>query len=236
MVGRLWDGYLSGSGRFPVKEAWITFPVYLFIVLFFLIGIFLYASPAVANFPVEPSTPRILKSIIHGAGSGAKYLSYVPRWSVIPFIFLLVGSGILLSLANGLRHKSIVFILIVATAGVGFFYTTRVIFPLVNPYKSARFISQEIVQTMKAGGKLVIYGDSGSAGTSQFNFYTGIVPILEIENEEEMIALFNSKENVFCLVGPDDYKILVGKYPDLSLNLITRRHVGNRDMLFVSNR
>ena len=84
--------------------------------------------------------------------------------------------------------------LVVATAGMGFFYATRVIFPLVNPYKSARFISQEIVQAMKNGGKLVIYGDSGSAGTAQFNFYTGIVPILEIEDEQEMIDLFRSKE------------------------------------------
>jgi phosphoheptose isomerase len=111
-----------------------------------------------------------------------------------------------------------------------------VIFPLVNPYKSARFISQEIVQTMKTGGKLVIYGDSGSAGTSQFNFYTGFVPILETEDEQEMIALFRSKEKTFCLVNYEDYEILVRKFPDLSLNLITRRSVGSRDVVFVSNR
>ncbi len=235
LVGRFWDGYLSSSGRFSVRKTWITLPVFLFIIVFFLMGVFLYSILAVAEFSVGPSTPKILKSIIRGAGSGAKYLSYVPYWSVIPFIFLLVGSGILLSLANGLRSKSLVFILIVATAGIGFFYTTRVIFPLVNPYKSARFISQEIVQTMKTGGKLVIFGDSGSAGTSQFNFYTGIVPILEIENEKEIVDLFHSTEKVFCLVNYDDYEILIGKYPDLSLNLITRRSVGNRDMVFLSN-
>jgi hypothetical protein len=92
------------------------------------------------------------------------------------------------------------------------------------------------VERMKAGGKLVIYGDSGSAGTSQFNFYTGIVPILEIENEKEIMALFHSTEKVFCLVEYDDYERLTRKYTDLPLNLITRRSVGNRDMLFVSNR
>jgi len=180
-------------------------------------------------------SPKIVKSIVKGAGSGAQYLSYVPRWSVIPFVFLLVGSGILLTVSQALRYKSLVFMLIVATAGIGFFYATRVIFPLVNPYKSARFISQEIVQTMKTGGKLVIYGDSGSAGTSQFNFYTGIVPILEIEDEKEIIDLFHSKEKVFCLVEYDDYERLIRKYTDLSLNLITRRGVGSRDMAFVSN-
>jgi hypothetical protein len=88
---------------------------------------------------------------------------------------------------------------------------------------------------MKTGGKLVIYGDSGSAGTAQFNFYTGIVPILETEEEKEMIDLFRSTEKVFCLVNYDDYEILIRKYPDLFLNLITRRSVGSRDVVFVSN-
>jgi 4-amino-4-deoxy-L-arabinose transferase-like glycosyltransferase len=236
LVGRFWNDYLSSSSRFSVRKAWITLPVFLFIIVFFLMGVFLYAIPAVTEFSVGPSTPTILKMIVKGAGSGTKYLSYVPRWSVIPFIFLLVGSGILLSLANGLRYKSLVFTLIVATAGIGFFYATRVIFPLVNPYKSARFISHEIVQTMKTGGKLVIYGDSGSAGTSQFNFYTGIVPILEIENEREIVDLFRSKERVFCLTEYDDFERLTRKHTDLPLNMITRRGVGNRDMIFVSNR
>ncbi|MCJ7785088.1 MAG: glycosyltransferase family 39 protein [Desulfobacterales bacterium] len=236
LVGRFWDDYLSGSGRFSVRKTWITLPVFLFIIVFFLMGVFLYAIPAVAEFSIGPSTPKILKSIIHAAGSGAKYLSYVPRWSVFPFIMLLVGSSILLTLSQALKYKSLVFILLAATAGMGFFYTTRVIFPLVNPYKSARFISQEIVQTMKNGGKLVIYGDSGSAVTSQYNFYSGIVPILEIEDEKEIIDLFHSKEKVFCLAEYDDYERLIRKYTDLSLNLITRRGVGSRDMVLVSNR
>jgi len=236
LVGRFWDDYLSGSGRFSLRETWITLPVFLFIIVFFLMGVFLYAIPAVAEFSVGPSTPKILKSIVRGAGSGAKYLSYVPQWSIFPFIILLVGSGILLSLAQGLRYKSVIFILLAATAGMGFFYTTRVIFPLVNPYKSARFISEEIVQTMKTGGKLVIYGDSGSARTAQFNFYSEIVPILEIEDEKEIINLFRSKEKIFCLVEYDDYEGLIRKYTDLSLTLVMRRGVGNRDMVFLSNR
>ena len=236
MVGRFWEDYLSGSGRFSVRETWITLPVYLLIIIFFFVGIFLFIVPAVANIPIEPSTPQFLKMIVKGAGSGTKYLSYVPRWSIVGFSCLLVGAGILLSFARRLRYKSLVFAVIVAAAGMGFFYATRVIFPLVNPYKSARFISQEILQTMKGGRKLVIYGDSGSAGTAQFNFYTGIVPILETEDEKEMIGLFRSTERIFCLVNYDDYEILIRKYPDLSLNLITRRSVGNRDMVFVSNR
>ncbi len=235
LVGKFWDGYLSGSGRFLVRKIWVTLPVYLFIIIFFLMGIFLYVVPAVANFSVDPSTPNIVKSIVKGAGTGAKYLSYVPRWSIIPFIFLLVGSGILLFLAHGLKYKSIVFILIVATVATAFFYTTRVIFPLVNPYKSARFISEEIVQTTRPGEKLVMYGDIGSAVSAQYNFYTGIIPILEIENEGEIIDLFRSKGRVFCLFRYRDYERLSRKYTGVPLHLITRRSVGDRDMAFVSN-
>jgi len=81
-----------------------------------------------------------------------------------------------------------------------------------------------------------MYGYIGSAVAAQYNFYTGIVPILETENEAEVIDLFRSKEKVFCLVESDDYENLVRKYTDLSLNLITRRGVGSRDMVLVSNR
>jgi cytochrome bd-type quinol oxidase subunit 2 len=236
MVGRFWDDYLSGSGRFSVREIWITLPVYLLIIIFLLMGIFLYAVPIVANLSIGSSAPQILRTTIKGAGTAAEYLSFIPRWSILPFIFLPVASAILLFFAHRLRSKSIAFILIVATVAIAFFYTTRMIFPLVNPYKSARFISQEIVQTMKPGEKLVMYGEIGSAASAQYNFYTGIVPILEIENEGEVIDLFRSKERVFCLFRYRDYERLSTKYTSVPLHLITRRSVGDRDMAFVSNR
>jgi hypothetical protein len=89
---------------------------------------------------------------------------------------------------------------------------------------------------MKNGGKLIRYGDPGSARTAQFNFYSEIVPIFEIENEKEIIDLFRSNDKVFCLLEYDDYEGLIRKYTDLSLTLIMRRSVGNRDMVFLSNR
>jgi hypothetical protein len=119
--------------------------------------------------------------------------------------------------------------------GTGFFYATRFIFPSVNPYKSARFISKEIIQTIKPGERLVMYGDFGSVGTAPYNFYTGIVPILEIESEGEVISLFRSEERVLCLFKYQDYEKLRRKDTGLSLHLITRRSVGDKDMALVSN-
>jgi 4-amino-4-deoxy-L-arabinose transferase-like glycosyltransferase len=235
LVGKLWDDYLSGSAGQSPGKIWIALPVYLFIIFFFLMGLFLYAVPVVANFSVKPSTPRILKMIVQWAGLGGNYFSYVPRGSIIFFILLLFGSSVLLSLAHGLKYKSIAFTLIVAIMGLGFFYVTRFIFPSVNPYKSARFISNEIIQTIKPGEKLVMYGDFGSVGTAPYNFYTGIVPILEIENEGEVIGLFSSKERVFCLFRYKDYERLSRKDTGVPLHLITRRSVGDKDMALVSN-
>ncbi len=235
LVGKFWDDYLSGSVRDSLRKIGIALPVYLFIILFFLMGLFLYAVPVVANVSVEPSTPKMLKMIVQWAGLCANYFSYVPRGSIIFFIFLLFGSSILLSLAHGLRYKSIVIGLMVVIMGVGFFYVTRFIFPLVNPHKSARFISEEIVQRMKPGDRLAMYGDFGSVGTAPYNLYTGIVPILEIENEAEVISLFRSEGRVFCLFKFQDYEKLSRRDTGVSLLLITRRSVGDKDMALVSN-
>ena len=235
LVGKLWDDYLSGSGRRSPEKIWIVFPIYLFIIFFFLMGLFVYAIPAVANLPVQSSTPRILKMVVHWAGLGVNYFSYVPPGSIAFFIFLLFGSSVLLSLAHGFKYKSIVFTLIVAAMGIGFFYVTRFIFPSVNPYKSGRFISKEITDRIKPGERLAMHGDFGSVGTAPYNFYTGIVPILETESEGEVIDLFRSKERVFCLLRYEDYERLSRKDIGVSLRLITRRSVGNRDMALVSN-
>ena len=121
IVGRYWDGYLSGESGPSVRETWITVPIYTLMILLLGMGAFLYALPAVANVPIESSTPGMLKMMVKAAGVGAKYLSYILHKSVIPFIILLLGSGLLLTVARGFRSKWLAFSLIVATIGIGFF-------------------------------------------------------------------------------------------------------------------
>jgi 4-amino-4-deoxy-L-arabinose transferase-like glycosyltransferase len=232
LVGRFWDTYLSSPHRRSVREVWISLPIYFFIGLFFFMGMILYLLPAVANLPVGPSPSKMLGLIIKAAGNGAKYLSYVSRESIIPLIYLLLGSGILLSLTHGFQYKSVVFTLIVATVAIGFFYGTRFIFPKVDPYKSARFFSQEIQRIMKPGDKLAMYG---GFAVGPYNFYTGIVPIEDIEHEEEIVSLFRSKERVFCLIQNHEYEALRKKDFRISLNLVTRRKVGGKDIVLASN-
>jgi 4-amino-4-deoxy-L-arabinose transferase-like glycosyltransferase len=232
LVGRFWDTYLSRPNRRSLREVWISLPIYFFIGLFFFMGMIRYLLPVIANFPVGPSTSKMLGMIIKAAGNGAKYLSYVSRESIIPFIFLLLGSAILLSLTHGLKYKSAVFTLIVATVGIGFFYGTRFIFPMVDPYKSARFLSQEIQRIIKPGDKLAMYG---GFAIGPYNFYTGIVPIVDIESEDEIVNFFHSEARVFCLIQNHEYEALKKKDLEIPLHLITRRKVGGKDIVLASN-
>ena len=231
MVGNFWDNYISTPNRDSKREAWVSLPIYILAGVLFFMGIVLYLIPVVAHFSMD-HTSKVFGAILKGAQRGANYLSYVPYGSYAPFIFLLLGAGILFFLAQRLKYKATVFLLIVATVGVAFFYGTRFIFPKVDPYKSARFLSQEIQQAMKPGEKLAMY--RGFA-VGPYNFYTGIVPIVDIESDHEMQTFFRSNERVFCLIQNHEYEALKKKDLGIPLNLITRRKVGSKDILFVSN-
>lgn len=232
MVGNLWDNYISSPKQDLKKEVWVSLPIYVLAVLLFLMGIILSLIPVVAGFSMNPHTSRFVGAILKGAQMGAKYLSYVPHKSSALFIFILLGSAILLSLAHRLKHKSTVFILIVVIVGITFFCGSRFIFPMIDPYKSARFLSQEIQQTMKLGDKLAMYG---GFAIGPYNFYTGIVPIVDIKSEDEIVNFFRSKERVFCLIQNHEYEALKKKGFGIPLNLVTRRKVGDKDIVLASN-
>jgi hypothetical protein len=115
----------------------------------------------------------------------------------------------------------------------GFFYALRVVFPLVNPYKSARFICQEITSRIQPGEKLAIYGDFEPG---PFNFYTGIVPIRVFEEEEALFNFLRSPERVFCLLKSRDFLNFERIEGKPEVQLIVRRKIGDGDFVLVSNR
>jgi 4-amino-4-deoxy-L-arabinose transferase-like glycosyltransferase len=236
LVGHFWDAHLSDSNGNSIRRTWVSLPAYMMASFVFLVGIGLWFLLSVANVPIDSSAPRLFQVLMTGVRTGGKYLSYVPAGTVFFFVFLLLGSGLFLGLADAFKRKSLVFLIIVATVGIGFFYATRVIFPVINPYKSARFMSQEILQHRRAGEKLAVYGKVGAA---PFNFYTGIVPILEIDTEEGMIEFFRSTERVFCLLRYRDSEMLSKAGAGISFQMIARRGRGmneDDDVVLVSNR
>jgi len=206
MVGKLWDDLITTPmDRF--RNEWISFPLYGFM------GLALIGGAAI---------PWIISM---------KFPSYLPY--TLPLAFLLVGGSLVLFVLHRFRnYGAILFVLIGMVAG-GYFYTTRVIFPLVNPYKSARFICQEITSRIQPGGKLAIYG---GFGTGPYNFYTGIVPILELEEKEALFLFLGSSERVFCLLKFRDFSQFQQTEGRPKVQLISRRKVGDDDIVLISNR
>ena len=208
IVGKGWDEFLSASIK-TFHHRWFSIPLRVFSGLLLSLGV---------GIPWVVST---------------RFPSYLPY--SLPIAFLFFGGSIALFILHRFRYRAAVFFLIVGIMASGFFYTLRVAFPLINPYKSARFISQEITSRIQSGEKLAIYGDFV---TAPYNYYTGIVPILEIEIEkrEEFTRFLQSEKRVFCLMKFRDFAQFQTTEGDSKIQLIARRTVGGDDMVLISNR
>jgi hypothetical protein len=206
MVGKLWEDFISSSMTHFRRE-WVIIPLYG------LVGLLLLGGIAVSWF------------------AAMKFHPYLPY--SIPMTLLAVGGSIAAFVLYRFKLRGVVFILFIGVMAGMFFYTTRVVFPLVNPYKSARAISREITSRIQPGEKLAIYGDFV---TAPYNFYTGIVPILEMEKKEELLRYLQSHERIFCLLKFRDFDQLQKTESSQNLRLIARRQVGDNDMVLISNK
>jgi len=205
MVGKLWDDLLSSRMEY-FRHGWIFSPLYL------LMGLALLAGAAI---------PWVVSM---------KFPSYLPY--SLPMAFLMVGGSLAMFVLQRVRNHSGIFLLIIAIMAGGFFYTLRVVFPLINPYKSARFISQEITSRIQPNERLCIYG---GFGTGPYNYYTGIVPILELKKREDLLNVLQSQEKVFCLLKYQAFSSLQGMEGRPEIQWIARRKVGDDDIVLISN-
>jgi 4-amino-4-deoxy-L-arabinose transferase-like glycosyltransferase len=206
MIGKLWEDLISFSVR-HLRHEWVTIPLYGLMGVIFVAGV---ALPWVISAKLPP------------------YFSYS-----LPVAFILVGVSISLFLFNRSKYYGAVFLLIVGLMAGGFFYALRVVFPLLNPHKSARFICQEVTSRMQRGDKLAFYGDFEPG---PYNFYTEIVPIPVLEKEEALSDFLRSQERVFCLIRSKEFlkfQLIEGR-PEVQL--IARRGVGESDLVLISNR
>jgi hypothetical protein len=206
MVGKLWNDFISG-GMDHFKQAWISIPIY------------------------------VLTATILAAGGMLPWVTYT-RFSseffhALPMGLFFVGIGLALLWSWKRRYHGAALFLLVGTVFVGFLYAFSVVFPLVNPFKSARFISREIASQIQPGEKLAVYGDFEPG---PYNYYTGIVPILELEGEESLRRFLQSPERVFCLVRFRDLGALRLKEVHPFVELTSAHRVGHREMILISNR
>jgi len=206
MIGKLWEDFISFSMR-HFRNEWIIIPLYV------LMGVILVGGVAMP-WMISVKFPS--------------YFSYS-----LPIAFLLVGVAVSLFVFNRFKYYGAIFFLLIGLMAGGFFYALRVVFPLVNPYKSARFICQEITSRIQPGEKLAIYGDFEPG---PFNFYTGIVPIRVFEEEEALFNFLRSPERVFCLLKSRDFLKFERIEGKPEVQLIVRRKIGDGDFVLVSNR
>jgi len=214
MIGKLWDDFISVRvDRF--RHEWITIPLYG------LIGLVLIAGAAIFLIPWV-----VLKKF-------PSYLPFLPHFpNLLPIAFLMVGGSLAMFILCRFKNYGATLFLIIGIMAGGFFYTARVVFPLVNPYKSARYICLEITARILPEERLGIYGD---LGTGPYNFYTGIVPISELEKREDLFHFLKSPGRVFCLLKFRDFSSFQTAEGWPNAQLIARRKVGNNDVVLISN-
>lgn len=206
MIGKLWDDFISSSFD-SFRQEWLTIPLYGWMGATLALGA---ALPWIvsAKFP--------------------SYLSYS-----LPITFLLIAGSLLLIVLYRIKFRASLFFVIVAVMAIGFFYIERVVFPIINPYKSARFVCQEVTSRIQPGERIGIYR---GFGVGPYNFYTGIVPILELETKEDLLHFLNSNERVFCLLKFKDFLKLQEMEDKPNIEWIARRSVGDDDIVLISNR
>jgi len=206
MVGKLWDDFIS-TPMDHFRNAWISVPLYG------LMGVALVAGAAL---------PWMLS---------IKFPSYLPY--SLPITFLLVGGSLVMFVLHRFKNYGAILFLLIGMVAGGYFYTARVIFPLANQYKSARFISQEITTRIQPGEKLAVYG---RISTGPFNYYTGIVPILDLADMKDLLSVLESSERVFCLLDYKSFSQFRKMEGRPKVQLISRRMVGDDEIVLVSNR
>jgi hypothetical protein len=158
-----------------------------------------------------------------------KHPSYL-RYGLPLSALLLLGSFALFRAQRLVRH-GVALGVIFGIIAAAFLYVSGVVFPLVNPHKSVRSLSREITSRIQPGEKLGIYGSAPEA----FNFYTGIVPIVELERGEELFRFLRSPEQVWCLIDLPSFEAFQKMKGMPKVLLITRRQVGGNSFVLVAN-
>jgi 4-amino-4-deoxy-L-arabinose transferase-like glycosyltransferase len=206
MVGKLWDDFISTPME-HFRNEWVSIPLYVFM------GIALVAGAAI---------PWVLS---------IKFPSYLPYG--LPITFLLVGGGLVMFVLYRFKNTGAILFLLIGMMTAGYFYTSRVVFPIVNQFKSARFTSQEITARIQPGEQLAVYGRISSG---PYNFYTGIVPVRELNEMADLLSFLGSSERVFCLIHSKEFLKFLKIEGRPKVQLISRRTVGDEEVVLVSNR
>jgi hypothetical protein len=205
LVGKLLHDFISSQVD-HFRQEWVSIPIYG------LLGGLMVSGVAL---------PWIVSMKFHS------YLA-----DSLPLIFLLVGGSIAMFVSYRLKSHGALFLLLIGLLGAGYFYTGRTIFPFLNHEKSTKSLAHEITSRIHSGEKLAVYRRVSAA---HYNFYTGIVPILELKNPSGLVQFLNSSERVFCLITLDELRQFQKLEGTPEVHLIAQHPIGGNGEVLISN-
>ncbi len=208
MVGYLWSEFSVGVEG--AEKKLLAVPLLLMIIILLLAAI---------GLPIGATL------------KGSHYLGQ--PWEIGIVSALILGGGGVFCLFLTQRHRRLdlsFYVIVAVMVAVGLYASIRV-FPEINPYKSARPLSQDIVSVMSSGDRFGVYQLQGS----EYNYYTGLDNITRIETEEELNDFLRSPQRVFCLMRERHHERLK-QGSTLQFHEIFRDRVGHRHLVVISNR
>jgi 4-amino-4-deoxy-L-arabinose transferase-like glycosyltransferase len=125
-------------------------------------------------------------------------------WTSLPFAFVMAGGGLITVRSVWRRLPSWVFFSTVFTTAGGMLCLSVWVLPLVDPYKSPRFLSLQVKERVPLTEPLYVYADT----MNDFNFYTGreVIPILS--SEAELGQAISKARSIYLLIRERDSKQL----------------------------
>ncbi|HEX16025.1 MAG TPA: glycosyltransferase family 39 protein [Deltaproteobacteria bacterium] len=162
---------------------------------------------------------------------GRKYLQHALEIGVVTGVMLTSGGTVLWLSVKKIRRPSLALVLVVSLTSILWLYGVWRIFPEVNPYKSARPLSERVLEVMAPEDSLAVYKLQGA----EFNFYTGRVPIQRIYRPEDLKAYLDRPGRAFCILREKHLRKLSQELTS-KVHVVTRGRVGHKKLVVISNR
>lgn len=144
---------------------------------------------------------------------------------------ILVGGGLALLLSLRRRGGIVAFGALFLTASCLYLFGIFKVLPPINLYKSARPLSEKVLEAMGPGDRLAVYRFQGA----EFNFYTGIVPILRIYSPERLKALMEEPGRTLCILKEKDFEMLKEDL-GVMVEVIARGRVGHKKLVLIRDK
>jgi 4-amino-4-deoxy-L-arabinose transferase-like glycosyltransferase len=200
--------FQTDRNKFPFKSLILPF--------YFLGGAFIAGGLAFFIFP-------FIKTPLSGM------LRFFPHMLILAIIFIIGGGWLIFKTRK--RQLLASFGTVTVIMALISLVAIKVVLPKINYFKSAKPLSQSIIQHLPEGKEIVAY----RVKTASFNFYTGLNEIKVIPSIEELIKHLNSHSVGLLLLKEKTFNRLQEKLLLLAdFHIVDKAKIGHRSFLLLS--